>query len=303
MCCWGGYCITHDTVYPSRFDGAKKVCMSKQLIFNAFYSRKDALLYSTNRTVSYEDISKEYDKSYFTSSKKSRALQMYESKGSFYKIIEALRHDTSNGLIHGEVIDSVNTYSERIFLEELLKYCKQTGVEVISKAKAYDVCFNHPVQDGNLIYNPTFRNTAKEFLKDAENVPPNPDGYSGDCSVVSLDGKRCLCISGRTTYLHYGIPLGKIEYSAFAKGNGKISIYAIKNNTPVEHNDEDLLCFGSLNINSNVGNTYMIDFDVPDNLETEYEQICAGLGEKIMGIKIVYSGKLEIEKIDLKKKY
>ena len=133
--------------------------------------------------------------------------------------------------------------------------------------------------------------------------PPNPDGYSGDCSVVSSDGKKILCTNGKTTYLHYGIPLGKIEYSAFAKGNGKISIYAIKNNTPVEHNDADLLCFGSLNINSNEEKTYLIDFDVPNNPETEYEQICGGLGEKIMGIKIVYSGELKIEKIDLKKKY
>lgn len=275
--------------------------MSKQLILNAALSRSSALPYSTNTFVSYDKIATEYPVEYFSTDSKSKAAQMYDGKGAFYTIIEALRQNTSNGMIHGEVIDSVDSYSERMFLEELLKYCKETGVEVISKAKAYDVCFNHSVQEGNLIYNPTFRNTAKEFLKDAESVPPNPDGYSGDCSVVSSDGKKMLCTNGKTTYLHYGIPLGKIRYSAFAKGKGEIFIYAIKNNTPVEHNDADLLCFGSLYINSNEEMTYLIDFDVPDNPETEYEQICGGLGEKIMGIKIVYSGNLEIEKIDLRK--
>ena len=296
-----GYRVTHDTDFPSKKDGVKKVMMSNQLVFNAFLSRKSALPYSTNRTVFYGNIADDYPKNFFKGGPKSKAAQMYDGKGSFYTIIEALRQNTSNGMVHGEVIDSVDSYSERVFLEELLKYCKQTGVEVISKAKAYDVCFNHSVQDGNLIYNPTFRNTAKEFLKDAERVPPNPDGYIGDCLVMSSDGKRRLCISGKTTYLHYGIPLGKIEYSVFAKGKGEISIYAIKNNTPVEHDDSDLLCFGRVSVNSNEGKTYLIDFDVPDNPETEYEQICGGLGEKIMGIKIVYSGGLEIEKVDLRK--
>ena len=297
----GGYRLTHDTIYPSRIDGTEKVMMSKQLILNASLSRNSALPYSTNTFVSYDKIATEYPEDYFVTDSKSKAAQMYDEKGSFYTIIEALRQNTSNGMIQGEVIDSVDSYSERVFLEELLKYCKGTGVEVISKAKAYDVCFNHSIQEGNLIYNPTFRNTAKEFLKDAESIPSNPDGYCGDCLVISSDGKRRLCINGKTTYLHYGIPLGKIDYSAFAKGKGEISIYAIKNNTPEEHNDADLLYFGSVNIDSNEEKSYLIDFEVPDNPETEYEQICGGLGEKVMGIKIVYSGNLEIENIDLRK--
>jgi hypothetical protein len=42
-------------------------------------------------------------------------------------------------------------------------------------------------------------------------------------------------------------------------------------------------------------------FAVPDNDIGEYEQVCEGLGDKYMGIKIVYSGELEICNIELYK--
>ena len=297
----GGYdCIVIS--FPSRIDGTKKVMMSNQLILNASLSRKNALAYSTNRTISYGRIASEYGEDYFIEGSKSKAAQMYDGKGSFYTIIESLRCNTSNGMVHGEVIDSVDSYSERVFLEELLKYCKETGVEVISKAKAYDVCFNHELQGGNLIYNPTFRNTAKEFLKDADFVPANPDGYVGDCYVSSVDGSNHLCTKGKTSYWHYGVPLGNLSYSVFCKGAGEITIYAIKNNTPCDYQDSDLMRLGSIKIDSEIPEDYSIDFEIPDNPETEYEQICGGFGEKIMGIEIVYSGGLTIEKIDLRKK-
>jgi hypothetical protein len=179
-----GYKTTHDAWYPSRADGEGLVMMSKQFIYNASLSRLDALPYSTNRTISYIDIANEYPKEFFDDdSEKSLASQMYDAGGAFYEFIESLRQDTSNGMIHGEVIDSENTYSEKIFLKEILEYCKATGVEVVSKAEAYDICFNNVIDEGNLIYNATLRNTALEFMPDAENVPENPDGYTGDCKV------------------------------------------------------------------------------------------------------------------------
>lgn len=296
----GGYIMTHDTFYPSRVDGTARVAMRQQLIYNASFSRKDALPYSTNTYVSYSDIADEYSNEYF-SSKKSHASQMYDGKGSFFKTLEALRHNTSNGMVHGEVIDSEDTYSERVFLEELLNYCKKTGVEVISKAKAYDVCFNHTLENGNLIYNPTFRNTAKEFLPDSDCVPSNPDGYQGDCEVVLTKDNPCLKTNAETYYLHYGIPLGKIQYSAKVQGKGCIAFYAIKNNSPIELDNEKLEVLGKIEIDSVSENNYTLDFFIPDNPETEYEQICAGLGEKIMGIKIVYSGGLVVDTITLMK--
>ena len=297
----GGYKLTHDTIYPSRIDGTQKTMMSNQLILNANLSRKNAITYSTNTYISYDKIASEYPEEFFTNNSKTKAAQMYDGKGSFYTFLEKLRQNTSNGMIQGEVIDSSDTYSERVFLEELLKYCKETGVEVISKAKAYDVCFNHPVLEGNLIYNPDLRNTAKEFLKDADNVPENPDGYIGDCKVCISNGLKSLNVSGKASYLHYGIPLGKIIYSASVKGNGNITIYTIKNNTPVDYVESDLIELGKIEIKSSLPQHYSMDFLIPNNPETEYEQVCGGLGEKIMGIKIVYSGRLEILNIDLRR--
>ncbi|MEL3909342.1 MAG: hypothetical protein P1P64_10110 [Treponemataceae bacterium] len=266
---------------------------------NACFSRKDALAYSTNRTVSYTKIAKEYPESFFVGNK-SKASQMYDDKGSFYDIIEGLRHNTANGMIHGEVIDSENTYSEKVFFEELLRYCSATGVEVISKAKAYDICFNHLLEDGNLIYNPNLRNTAKEFLTDAENIPSNPDGYIGDCEVKHIDKTNCLITNSETYYLHYGIPLGNIIYGANVKGQGNIFIYAIKNNSKTNLDKNELELLANLEINSDLFKDYQVKFYIPNNPITDYEQVCEGLGNKIMGVKIVYSSDLVVKNIILK---
>ena len=277
--------------------------MSQQLILNASFSRKDALAYCTNSYVSYARIAKDYPASFFTTETngKSKFTQMYEAEGSFYEELENLRHNTSNGLVHGEIIDSEDTYSERIFLEGLLEYCKKTGVEVISKTRAYDVCFNHKIENGNLIYNPKLRNTIKEFLPYAENLPRNPDGYTGDCYVEQEDTIPILIVDGNTSYIHYGIPVGTIKYSGFIQGYGNISIYAIKNNTSVSLDIANMELLGTIILSSDTYEKYDCSFVVPDNTETTYEQVCEGLGEKIMGIKIVYNGELKIFNIKMEK--
>lgn len=66
-------------------------------------------------------------------------------------------------------------------------------------------------------------------------------------------------------------------------------------------NDKDLELLGSINVNSEEYNTSEIQFFVQDNTETEFEQLCDGMGEKIMGIKIEYSDGLYIKNIDLEK--
>lgn len=96
-----GYNMTHDTNYPGREDGQLLPMMSRQLIYNASLSRKDALTYSTNRTISYLDIATEYPEEYFSNTDKSAAEQMYEGNGAFFDFIEAIRKNTSNGLVHG----------------------------------------------------------------------------------------------------------------------------------------------------------------------------------------------------------
>ena len=46
---------------------------------------------------------------------------------------------------------------------------------------------------------------------------------------------------------------------------------------------------------------YSDTFFIKDYLEIEYEQVCAGLGDKIMRIQIVYSKGLTIKDIKLEK--
>lgn len=286
-----GYTISHDYLYPARVDGQDLPMMSKQFIYNASMSRPDALLYPTNMCLTFENAGEAFTEDFF-SGDKSRAAQMYDNGGAFYEFIEAIRQDTSNGMVHGEVIDSMDSYSERMLMEQILRYCKQTGVEVITKAEAYDLCFHHKLYYGNLIYNPRLRNTAKEFMPDAENVPDNPDGYTNTCHV-SYDEQNTPILNVPTSntveYLHYGVPTGNLTFALEATGCSDITIYAIKNSDCVDADNETLEVVGQARIDSpDAFETYCIDFQIQDHPLTAYEQLCEGYGDKIMGIKIVY---------------
>lgn len=298
-----GYTISHDYIYPSRIDGQQLPMMSKQLIYNASISRKDAIPYPTNFSIIYTMPSEGYDEDFFTEGK-SKAAQMYDDGGQFYTFIESIRQNTSNGMVHGEVIDSVDCYSERVFMEELLRYCQQTGVEVITKAEAYDLCFNHKLYYGNLIYNPTLRNTAREFMPDAETIPANPDGYTGPCHVTyDSEYRPVLNVepTGSVEYLHYGVPTGCLSFRLEAKGSGFVEIYGIRNRDSVELNNSDLLPLAQLTL-EDIGDfrDYCVDFVVKDYPLTEFEDQCEGYGDKIMGIKIVYSPGISARNIQLK---
>lgn len=294
-----GYKYTHDYIYPGRFDYQAVPAMRKQFFFNEYLSKEDGVLYPTDRTVTYSAVNTSYPSTFFTTGK-TKAAQMYDGGGVFYNFIEALRHDTAHGLIHGEVIDSTDSYSMKIFFEEALRFCKSAGIEVITKAEAYDICFNHPVENGNLIYNPTFRNTAAEFFTDATSVPTNPDGYSGSCSVTTDASGNILVTAGETVYIHYGVPLGKIKYSADAKGTGTITIYLIKCGSA--ENLSSLTQLAQISVDS------ASDFVektastvVPNNAMTTWSQRLEGRNNKVMGLKIVYSTGLQIKNIRLVK--
>ena len=297
-----GYQMTHDTIYPSRNDGIQRVMMSKQLILNAGLSRRDALAYPTNRCIDSTRIDDEYPEDFFDGSGKSVPAQMYDAGGSFCKFIESIRHNTANGMVQGELIDSEDTYSEKVFLTQVLEYCRTAGIQVISKQEAFYICFNYLFTKGNLVYNPELRNTAKEFMPDAETVPGNPDGYQGDCSAAEDEKGGCvLRVSGTAYYLHYGIPTGTIRYAADAKGRGSVSVYAIRNADGIDLLYSGLTLLERYDVSSDDFSPCRMEFTVPDNPETEYDYVCEGLGEKIMGLKIVYSGNLEIRDIDIEK--
>ena len=294
-----GYVCTHDALFPGRGDGNREPAMSKQFIFNAHLSRIDAIPYPTNRSISYSAIATAYPETFFSEGE-SKEAQMYKVDGPFRTFIESIRRNTSNGMIQGEVIDSMDTYSIRVFLEAVLQYCRKTGVEVITKAEAYDICFHHKLDVGNLVYNPYLRNTAKEFLPNVETVPTNPDGYIGNCSVATDEyGVNRLITTGNTTYIHYGIPYGKIRYSAEIKGDGQIHFYLIKNSDP--YNELGKTDLETVKVSSEQFSTVETVVQIPNNQQGEYELVCEGLGEKIMGLKILYSSGMEIKNIHIER--
>ena len=298
-----GFTATHDFIWPGRIDGSNGEAdfMADQFILGAKGRRNDAIPYPSNctRTFNYDTVATAYPASSMTGTK-SLAAQMYDSTRStaFKDFIEAARRKMSNGIIDVEIADSVVSYSFRLFIEGLLKYCKATGVEIVTKQEAYDICFNHIICGNNLIYNPRLRNTAKEFMQDATTVPTNPDGYDGDCSVNrDSENVPILVTTGLVRYLHMGIPDGKMTYSALVKGTGTITVYAVRNNTSRYYTN--LVAITASNVaNTGFGEVEMT-FTINEPAEGEYEQIYEGLGEKIIGILIEYSSGLQVKQIGL----
>lgn len=283
-----GYKYTHDFAYYGRWDGKDATMMSKQFYINADLSKPNAIMNPTNRTVSYNNIASQYPESFFVSNK-PKGQQMYEANNSFKYFIDALRNDTANGMVHGEVIDSFDNYSEKVFFEEALKFCEKIGIEVITKAEAYDICFNHPVRNGNLLYNPNLINSVKIAYPNASNLPTNPDGFEGNCSVVTdEDGVNALVTtSSEVIYKHYGIPVGvNLRFSFKAKG-GRATIrigYFANNGSYRADSYANLL---DLNTNASTDyQNYTVSFTVPNKPLSDWSQACAEYGQKVMGLRI-----------------
>ena len=281
-----GYVTTHDMTFPSRRDGTPETMMRRQLFRNASLSRRDALCYSTERTVHYLNVAREF-------SAGATPAAMYDAGGSYRDFVEATRHDTARGLVHGEVIDSENTPSEAAFLNAALDYCRAAGIRVVSKREAFQRMFGSLQTAGNLLLNAAYRNTAAEFLPDAKTVPGNPDGYTGACRARTDDALvRTLVTTGRAETVVYGVPLGRIRYSANVRGRGKIGFRAIRNRTAADLSDSETLA--ELSVDGGDFEAYAVQLTVPEDPETAYEPRWEGLGDKVMGLQIVYPAGLEI---------
>lgn len=299
-----GYLYTHDFNYPGRLDGGSEHMINKQFIINANLSRKNGIVYPTNRTINYADISAQYPSTFFTDGI-PKGQQMYEATGTFRTFIEALRNDTARGIIRGEVIDSDNSYSMRTFFDELLKFCKVNGIEVITKSQANDICFNHPIRTGNLLYNPLFENSIKKAYPNASDIPSAPDGVSGNCEVYKdPDGIPILkTLAGTDIYIsQYGIPFGKIKLKVDLKNNAAsqyMIVYAIKNSDPYYFLNANDHILATAYPSSNDWATYEKTFVIPDVDETAFDQNYSGMGDKICGIYIRLSGALEVKNMSL----
>ena len=108
--------------------------------------------------------------------------------------------------------------------------------------------------------------------------------------------QNILCVDGITKYSHYGIPIGKLEYKLKVRGNGKINIYIIRNRTKL--NTEEELVTGLVIHNEDIHEKRK-EFLIEDAPMTNYENQFEGYGDKICGIRIVYSGKMEIYEISI----
>ena len=291
-----GYRVTHD--YP-RDSGRYSYW---QLYFNAWQSKKDALAYPTNYVVSFSTLRNEYPETFFSGTK-SKASQMYDVSGSFRNCITALRRNTARGIIHGEMIDSYDTYSMKTFFETLLQYCESAGIEVITHAEGYDIAFNNALDDGNLIGNPELVNTASLFMPDADYVETNPDGYEGSCSVsTDDDGIPVLVTAGKTTYVLHGVPYGRIKFSADVKGNGTIKFIAIKNNDDRTVNVDSLPLLDTITVDSSsVFTEYEKTMIIPKAPLTAYDVKYEGYGNRVMCLGIVYSAGLYVKNIGVYK--
>lgn len=297
-----GYKMTHDALFPGRSDGNAMTEFSHHLIINAGFSKKDALIYPTERTIPWYDYSV-YNDAFFTGVS-NYAKKMYDHRTSgesgFYNAIENIRNSTANGIIAGCIWDSTDLFCEKIYWEEILKFCKFSGIEVITKSEAFDIAFNHIVENGNLIYNPDLRNLAKEYLPDA-NVPNRPDGYYGDCSLeIDNETNENVLLVNRVNdtanYLHYGIIPGKLRFSCNAKGTGNIWIYAIRNETNIGGISDLLASLSIDNPDYEYNNT---DLFVKNESTGNYNGINEGLSNKICGIKIFYYGSIRVKNISL----
>lgn len=297
-----GYLYTHDFNYPGRLDGGSEHMINKQFIINANLSRKNGIAYPTNRVVVYSDISSQYPASFF-SGNAPKGQQMYEAQGTFKTFIDSLRNVTASGIIRGEVIDSDNSYSMKTWFDELLKFCKVNNIEVITKSQANDICFNHPIRNGNLLYNPNFENSIKKAYPNASNIPSAPDGVAGSCEVVyDSDGTPVLKTTGEVYIDHYGIPTGKLTLKMDVKNNASsqyVIVYSLKNNDPSYRLNDNGHILATAYPDSGTWATVTLTFTIPNANETEFDSVYSGMGDKICGIYLRLSGALEVKNMSL----
>lgn len=259
----------HDIRKPSLLDGNDVPEMQNVMICNARYSKPDALIYDGERTVRQGDVR---------------------------KAINAIRHRIASGAVANALFDSTNDEVQKQFWQQILDYCQKTGVKVITKAEAYDICYNHERVNGNLIYNPTLCNTIKEY--DAATQDTNPDGYIGECWVKYIEDDPVLTTKGKIRYTHYGIPCGKLVYIAMMRGKGIVKFFIIRNNTKLNTEEEQI---ASIQVDGVQFEEKIVNFEISDAPLTDYECRFAGWGEKICGIRIIYSAGLEVKNIQLVK--
>lgn len=300
-----GYKHLHDCLFPGRNDGLYTAEMQYPMIINSSVSKKDAFPYPTPRTIIWG--TNNFDETYFTNTTDSLKM-MYDdlSMTVFRQSIERLRHTTAQGIIAGCVWDSENSFLEKTYWEMILKFCKLSGIEVITKSEANDIAFNTPITNGNLLYNPNFENKIKVAIPSTVNPFQQPDGWSGDCEVIDSvspnnSGQILRVNSGSVYTKHYGIPTGNLKFSFYAKGTGSIMLSYIRNSKQANNKPDVIDKIQTIHINCQKFEQNYIDFNVIDEPTINSTLPFEGLDNKICGIYIEVTGdNFELTQPDLR---
>jgi len=323
-----GYVATHDYEVPGRYDALGRNAYEIKFFPNADLSQINGVgRFNNYELYTGDPVSSISDSSWFISGKQ-RETELYDRISWYRGAIEVFRQYTGGGRFAGLIADTQNEitkiYGYMSVFEGLVRYCKSAGIELLTTQEAYDVAFHHRLDKGNLIYNPYLRNTAKEFLVGEDTntnyqVQDNPDGYYGSCSVEK-DEDDCnvnvLVTAGNVRYEHWGIPYGHLEYIADVKGEGTITIYEFKNKTAIETWNPQGTTIAAKRINlSDCGSSIAdktvsstsdfteqkIEFTISDNDLEVWNDRTETMGDKVIGIIIVYSTGLKVKNIRLNK--
>jgi len=294
-----GYRGFHDCLYPGRHDGNVFSEMSNQYIINSSYSRLDGLVYPTKRDID-QSYPINYSEEYFDGVDDG-LKKMYEdtSINGFRHSIESIRQSCARGIIAGGLWDSSDSYSDQIYWENILRFCRLANIEVVSKAEAYDIAFNRHVLNGNLLYNPNFDNIVEKVIPNASNIPTNPDGWDGSCSVLddqsSPNGiNKILVCTGAAYMKHFGVPTGNLTLTLYASGNGYLQIFKIRNKqnsyeVPDVSENIHYMEVSNLEFQESV-----INFNIKNEDAITSSKSFDGLDNKICGIYIYVGGNVNI---------
>lgn len=292
-----GYCSTNDTLYAGRYDGLE-IVEQRNLFFNSFLSKEDGLEYSTKNVVSQYDCKKSCGLKQYVSEVDSYCLDR-KNKNGIYTSLEKLRHSLASGIIAGSVWDSTFDPTEKRFWRIILRYCNQTNVSVITMKDAYEKAFCQNRELGNLIYNPCFSHTLKDFLPNTE-VPPNPDGWIGPCVCNDKAAEKILSIHGIVTNKNYGLPLGSLLYSVESRGHGKIHYRLIRNKAVVDSDWDEKEQFEIADVKQQGWCNYkvLINNTIPPPIMDKSGRF-EGRKDVVIAIEFRYEGDLEIKNLSL----
>jgi uncharacterized protein YukE len=287
-----GFKHMHDSKYPGRTDGLS--------VMNIQYLSRNSRYFKNRDTLGHlgaDIVEAPFDSTDYSGVTTSDWLKyLYENSTIFKSQLDRILKQNSQGILPYAVIDTRDTFSCKIALESLVRFCELANIELITKEQLWDLSFNYDVR-GNLIPNPNFNILQSKM--NIVNAPLSPNGWEGDCGkafdATVPDGKSNTLTCNSTAYTQvFGIPTGKLGFSFYSKGSGTVNIYAIKNKTA--YTSKETPAIATLAISGGTSfEKRAIEIAIPDNAlvpstDPSYIPECERLQDKICGLYIELVG-------------